>query len=115
MTLTDTKTNCLTAVVLENKVLGFPLVGVHVGGGIHVDMPATWDGNGLVPPGWTAYSDANVAPDGKGAFVTKLDDGFTTTTVAASPVLSVNEKTTATTLLNKAVAIVDVAVETVSK
>ena len=105
MTLTDTKTNCQTAVTLENKVLGFPLVGRHIGGGVHVPMPPTWDGTGPVPPGWTAYSDADVAPDGKGAFVTTLDDGFTTATVAASSVLSPAEKTTATTLLTKAVAV----------
>lgn len=32
-----------------------PAIGVHVGGGIHVSMPATWDGNGPVPPGWTSH------------------------------------------------------------
>ena len=102
MTLTDTKTNCLTAVLLENKTLGYPLVGQHVGGGIHVPMPPTWDGIGVVPPGWTAYSEADVAPDGKGAFATKLDTGFTTETVASTDKLTVQEKTTATTLLSKA-------------
>lgn len=32
-----------------------PARGTHVGGGIRVPMPATWDGNGLVPPGWTSH------------------------------------------------------------
>jgi hypothetical protein len=39
----------------QDKLLGYPLAGVHVGGGRHVDMPATWDGTGAVPPGWTSY------------------------------------------------------------
>lgn len=36
-----------------DKALGFPRVGSHVGGGIHVPMPQTWDGQGATPPGWT--------------------------------------------------------------
>ena len=41
--------------VTQDKLLGYPLAGVHVGGGRHVDMPASWDGNGAVPIGWTSY------------------------------------------------------------
>jgi type IV secretory pathway protease TraF len=39
----------------QDKLLGYPRVGVHVGGGVHVAMPATWDGTGSVPVGWTSY------------------------------------------------------------
>jgi hypothetical protein len=39
----------------QDKLLGYPLAGVHVGGGRHVPMPPTWDGNGAVPIGWTSY------------------------------------------------------------
>lgn len=40
---------------LQDKLLGLPLAGVHIGGGRHVDMPQTWDRSGAVPPGWTSY------------------------------------------------------------
>lgn len=39
----------------QDKLLGYPLAGLHVGGGRHVSMPPTWDGNGAVPIGWTSY------------------------------------------------------------
>jgi hypothetical protein len=39
-----------------NKALGYPIAGTHVGGGRHVDMPATWDGQGATPPGWTKHA-----------------------------------------------------------
>jgi hypothetical protein len=35
-----------------SKVAPTPEKGAHVGGGRHVKMPETWDGNGKVPPGW---------------------------------------------------------------
>lgn len=38
-----------------DKLLGLPLKGTHVGGGLHVDMPDTWNGSGKVPPGWSSY------------------------------------------------------------
>lgn len=110
MTLTDTKTNCLTAVALENKALGYPLKGVHVGGGIHVPMPEQWDGTGTAPPGWTvANQETDVAPDAKTAnWTVKLDDSFMTDVVSTSTKLTTQEKTTAATLLSKATATVEV-------
>jgi hypothetical protein len=39
--------------VVIDKALGFPKAGQHVGSGIHVPMPQTWDGQGPTPPGWT--------------------------------------------------------------
>lgn len=39
--------------LIVSKALGYPIVGTHVGGGLHVSMPATWDGQGACPPGWT--------------------------------------------------------------
>jgi hypothetical protein len=43
--------DALSAII--DKALVFPRVGTNVGGGIHVQMPATWDGQGETPPGWT--------------------------------------------------------------
>ncbi len=40
---------------LQDKLLGLPLKGTRVGGGIHVPMPDSWNGSGAVPPGWTSY------------------------------------------------------------
>lgn len=40
-----------------------PSRGMHTGGGIHVPMPATWDGNGLVPPGWTSHQAHRTDPN----------------------------------------------------
>lgn len=104
-TLTDTKATLQTAVALENKTLGYPLKGVHVGPGPHVPMPATWDGVGPVPPGWTAYSDKDIVPDTKGAYTTTLDDSFTAEKVAASTTLTPADKTAASTLLSKVVTV----------
>lgn len=47
----DATCDALQAIV--NKALGYPKIGVHVGGGLHVVMPPTWDGQGAVPAGWT--------------------------------------------------------------
>lgn len=33
-----------------------PLIGTQVGGGRHVDMPESWDGEGAVPIGWTGFA-----------------------------------------------------------
>lgn len=41
-------------VTLCNLALGIPKVGSHVGNGIHVNMPPTWNGTGNPPPGWTS-------------------------------------------------------------
>lgn len=39
--------------LIVSKAMGHPKVGTHVGGGVHVNMPATWNGSGPTPPGWT--------------------------------------------------------------
>lgn len=48
---TEAEMDELCAII--DKALGYPRPGVHGGGGIHVPMPATWDGQGPTPPGWT--------------------------------------------------------------
>ncbi len=49
--------DALNAIV--NKALGYPKIGTRLGGGIHVPMPPTWDGQGATPPGWTKQVVAN--------------------------------------------------------
>jgi hypothetical protein len=41
------------AAIVAKCLGGYPLLGTHIGGGVHVTMPPTWDGTGLTPPGWT--------------------------------------------------------------
>ena len=41
--------------VVQDRLLGYPLRGTPVTGGIHGPIPETWDGNGAVPPGWSSY------------------------------------------------------------
>jgi hypothetical protein len=43
-----------------NKGLGYPMRGVNRGGGRHVASPATWNGSGATPPGWTKSASAPV-------------------------------------------------------
>lgn len=50
---TGTEAEMDSVLVIIDKALGFPKPGQHVGGGIHVPMPQTWDGQGATPPGWT--------------------------------------------------------------
>ena len=45
--------DALNAII--SKALGYPVAGVHIGAGRHVDMPASWDGLGATPPGWTKH------------------------------------------------------------
>lgn len=40
-------------IIIMDKALSFPAAGVHIGEGIHVNMPESWDGTGEVPEGWT--------------------------------------------------------------
>jgi hypothetical protein len=54
---TEITNDALVAIV--NKALGYPKVGMHLGGGKHADMPASWDGQGKAPPGWTKSATAN--------------------------------------------------------
>ena len=56
--------------VALDKLLGYPKRGVHVGGGIHCDMPDEWDGTGPTPPGWTkSYSAPVLTTDSKLAYL----------------------------------------------
>lgn len=41
---------------IADKALALPAPGAHVGDGLHVPMPPTWDGSGATPPGWTKES-----------------------------------------------------------
>ncbi len=54
---TEAANDALNAVV--SKALALPAVGAHVGGGVHVAMPPSWDGQGATPPGWTKQAVAN--------------------------------------------------------
>lgn len=63
-----------TTEATQDKLLGYPLVGVHIGGGRHVDMPATWDGSGDVPPGWTSYKGSTRQHPTLAQWATPLDD-----------------------------------------
>jgi hypothetical protein len=58
---------------IEDKLLGYPLAGVHVGGGRHVAMPATWDGSGAVPIGWTSYKGSSRQHPTLAQFATPID------------------------------------------
>lgn len=40
-----------------------PARGTQIGGGIHVQMPAVWDGNGPVPIGWTSHQAHRTDPE----------------------------------------------------
>jgi hypothetical protein len=46
-------------VVIVDLAAGMPAIGVHIGGGIHVNMPPTWDAQGATPPGWTKHLETN--------------------------------------------------------
>lgn len=48
---TEVANDALNPIV--SKAMGLPKVGTHIGGGTHVTMPSTWDGQGAIPPGWT--------------------------------------------------------------
>lgn len=54
---TEAGNDALNAIV--NKALGYPRRGTRAGGGIHVDAPPTWDGQGACPSGWTKQAVAN--------------------------------------------------------
>jgi hypothetical protein len=60
--------------VAQDKLLGYPQAGVHVGGGRHVAMPATWDGNGAVPIGWTSYKGSSRQHPTLPQYATPLDN-----------------------------------------
>lgn len=73
MTYTGTLANCQALNALQNKLQGLPLPGVHVGGGVHVDMPKTWDGTGPTPPGWTAYGESSTKLVSVNSYTAELD------------------------------------------
>jgi hypothetical protein len=61
----------------QDKLLGYPLPGIHVGGGRHVDMPATWDRSGAVPIGWTSYKGSSRQHPTLLQFATPIDPDAT--------------------------------------
>ncbi len=100
MNYAGTKPECLTAVALVNKTLGYPLKGVHFGGGIHAPMPEAWDGKGLPAAGWTvAHVETDVIEATKD-WTVALTDQFTADKIASST-LTPPEKTQATAILSK--------------
>lgn len=63
--ITGTASEIAAAQAAADKLLGYPKKGTHIGGGIHVPMPDTWDGTGPTPPGWLkTVADPITATDG---------------------------------------------------
>lgn len=112
MTYTGTLANCQQLNVIQNKMQGLPLKGRHVGGGVHVPMPDTWDGTGATPPGWTAYGQSSMVQATVNSYVAELDPITQDSTAVAA--LSPADKTTLTTVLAagtvQVVAVADVQV-----
>lgn len=73
-----------------NAALGYPKKGSHIGGGIHVNMPPTWDGTGPTPPGWTSKHQA-LFENGLADACYPLDDA-TVAAVAASATAQAADK-----------------------
>ena len=84
-----------TLVAIINKAMGYPKKSTHVGGGIHVVQPATWDGTGATPPGWTKNATANYVNTSLDAAV-PISDALATALQQAGPrsLLSAGELTT---------------------
>jgi hypothetical protein len=105
-----TQSDCSAVSAARDKLLGPPVKGVHVGGGIHVAMPESWNGDGDVPLGWTGYQ----GPKQEGQ-QWSVDPGNGQTDAAlkttAADVLTVQEKT----LLQTAVATATVSAEVEAK
>jgi hypothetical protein len=66
---------------LEDKLLSLPAKGVHIGGGIHVPMPDTWDGNGKPPMGWTSYRTSSIKHPTLAQWATPMDAKVSTALV----------------------------------
>jgi len=90
---TDSAGDALVAII--NKALGYPKKSAHVGGGIHVNQPATWDGTGATPPGWTKNATPNYVNTALDAVV-PISDAMATALQQAGPraLLSAGELTT---------------------
>ena len=54
---TEAANDAINAII--NKALVYPKIGTHIGSGVHVNMPPTWDGQGATPPGWSKQAVAN--------------------------------------------------------
>lgn len=78
-----TKTDCEELARILDKADGGPKLGVHVGGGVHVEMPATWDGTGEVPPGWTSHK-ASVRANVDSTFAIEMPTDSDTTKLTAA-------------------------------
>ncbi len=82
---------CEALAATVDRALGYPKRATQqIGGGRHVQIPATWDGTGQCPPGWAATHEA-VWPDGSGNAVYRLDDAALAA-VQADARLDANER-----------------------
>lgn len=53
--IVTTRSEATSVAQTQDKLLGYPLRGTRIGGGVHVTMPETWDGTGACPPGWSSH------------------------------------------------------------
>lgn len=49
----QSQVNADDLIAARNLLYPAPVIGVHIGGGVHVPMPDSWDGVGPVPVGWS--------------------------------------------------------------
>lgn len=82
--------------LLLDVAMGYPRKGMHLGGGRHVDMPDTWDGQGATPPGWTKHACAMYVGGALDAALQLDDDQLSASQASAS--LSALEKSQILTL-----------------
>lgn len=75
------------------KAYGLPQRGSHVGAGVHVDMPAAWDGVGPCPPGWTSEAVAVHVGETDAALPLPDDVAAYAQSAAAQARLTAGEKT----------------------
>jgi len=72
--ITTDKNAALELEQLQDKLLGYPLKGTHVGKGPHVLMQESWTGVGSVPAGWSSYRNSSIEhPVTKGTWATPID------------------------------------------
>jgi hypothetical protein len=74
-TLTDLQEQLEELRVIFDTALDLPSRGTNIGGGMHVDAPATWDGTGDCPPGWTRTA-AEAFDNGAGAYAMQVPPGL---------------------------------------
>jgi hypothetical protein len=99
--VTGTRTYCDNVKAARDKLLGSPVRGIRCGGGVHAQMPATWDGVGRVPEGWTGYDGPIENAGSRGTWA--VDPGGPETTQALADARAARVNTTERTLLTTAV------------